>query len=215
MVRQRYLAGLGRRATADHRRVRDGRVGIPERPGLQDSDSAGEHSRHGCDRGDLQRLDSCQRREDSGEPPCEHRLSSSGGANQDDVVRARRCDLVRALHVLLALHLGEVIVDIVVVLDQGQAVTINVKGLAGTTSWPVDKVGEGTPGHFIVLVGYAGKIADPGFAPEVYIVSSDQLAEVTYVSPKGRRVVQLGRMRRTGTRYRDAWHLLINIGRAA
>jgi hypothetical protein len=141
------------------------------------------------------------------------------------IVDGYNTNLAAEFHVLSVLHrlgltanltLGnKKSVDIVVVLDQGQAVTIDVKGLAGTTSWPVDKVGEGTPGHFIVLVGYAGKIADPRFAPEVYIVPSEELAEVTYVSPKGRRVVQLGRMRRTGTRYRDAWHLLINIGSAA
>jgi hypothetical protein len=137
-----------------------------------------------------------------------------GGATVDGY----NTNLAAEFHVLSCLHrlgltanltLGnKKSVDIVVVLDQGKAITVDVKGLAGTTSWPVDKVGEGTPAHFIVLVGYAGKIADPRSAPEVYIVPSQQLADVTYVSPKGRRVVQLGRMRRTGMRYRDAWHLL-------
>lgn len=99
-------------------------------------------------------------------------------------------------------------VDIVVVLDRGAAVTVDVKGLAGNTSWPVDKVGAGSPGHYVVFVGYAGRIADPRAAPEVYVVPSQQLTDLTYVSPKGRRVVPLGRMRKAGAQYRDAWHLL-------
>jgi hypothetical protein len=38
-----------------------------------------------------------------------------------------------------------------VVRDAGDAVTVDVKGLAGTSSWPVDNVKE-RERHFIVLV---------------------------------------------------------------
>jgi hypothetical protein len=127
-------------------------------------------------------------------------------------------NLAAEFHVLSALHrlgltanltLGnKKSVDIVVVHGRGRTITVDVKGLAGNTSWPVDKVGDGKPGHFIVFVGYSGKIADPRVVPEVYVVPSQRLKPLTYVSPKGRRVVPLGRMRKAGTRYRDAWHLL-------
>ena len=72
----------------------------------------------------------------------------------------------------------------------------------------MDKVGEGSPGHYVVFVGYAGEIADPRAAPEVYVMPSQQLADLAYVSPKGRRVVPLGSMQKVGAQYRDAWHLL-------
>jgi hypothetical protein len=131
-------------------------------------------------------------------------------------------NLAAEFHVLSALHrlgltatltLGnKKSVDIVIVRDRGRALTLDVKGLAGMTSWPVDKVGAGSPDHFLVLVGYAGRIADPRVVPEVYIVPSQQLTELTYVSPKGRRVVPLGRMRKAGAQYRDAWHLLTSGG---
>jgi hypothetical protein len=99
-------------------------------------------------------------------------------------------------------------VDIAVVYDRGHAITIDVKGLAGRTSWPVDNLGTGRPGHFVVFVGYAGKIADPTSVPEVYVVPSTRLAPLIYNSPKGRKVVPLGRMRKAASRYRDAWHRL-------
>ena len=127
-------------------------------------------------------------------------------------------NLAAEFHVLSALHrlgltanltLGnKKSVDIVVVRDQGQAITIDVKGLSGKTSWPVDNIGEGKPNHFIVLVCYLGKISDPRIAPEVYVVPSKALASVTYFAPGGRRVVQLSRMRKDGSKYLDAWGLL-------
>ena len=43
-------------------------------------------------------------------------------------------------------------VDIVVVGDAGDTITVDVKGLAGKTSWPVDNVKELREKHFIILV---------------------------------------------------------------
>jgi len=99
-------------------------------------------------------------------------------------------------------------VDIVVVRERGRALTVDVKGLAGKTSWPVDRVGDGKAGHFIVFVGYGGKISDPRVPPEVYVVPSEMVAPFVYVAPGGRRVVPVGRLRKDGAAYRDAWHLL-------
>lgn len=100
-------------------------------------------------------------------------------------------------------------VDIVVVIDRGRTITIDVKGLAGTTSWPVDKIGAGEPNHFLVFVCYLGKISDTRSTPEVYVVPSQQVVHVTYISPtKSRRVVPLGRLRKESDKYRDKWSQL-------
>ncbi len=42
-------------------------------------------------------------------------------------------------------------VDIVVVRDTGDTVTVDVKGLAGKTSWPVDNVKEPGERYFICV----------------------------------------------------------------
>ncbi|MBA7537647.1 hypothetical protein ES705_29916 [subsurface metagenome] len=100
-------------------------------------------------------------------------------------------------------------VDIVVVRESGEVITVDVKGLAGTTSWPVDNVKKIARDHFLVFVSFIGKISDHSVPPEVYVVPSKCLAPLVYHSPNGRRhVVQLSRMRKDGTKLRDAWHLL-------
>src|SRR5690606_5368329 len=63
-------------------------------------------------------------------------------------------------------------VDIAVVRTAGDAVTVDVKGLEGTTGWPIDNVGPGKNGHFLVFVCFQGKISDPSVAPLVWVVPS-------------------------------------------
>jgi hypothetical protein len=100
-------------------------------------------------------------------------------------------------------------VDILVVRDSGDVVGIDVKGLAGTTSWPVDNVKKIAKGHFLVFVSFHNKINNHSIQPEVYVVPSNRLQSLVYHSPNGRRhVLQLSRMRRDGKQFRDAWPLL-------
>ena len=100
-------------------------------------------------------------------------------------------------------------VDITVVKDAGKSITIDVKGLAGRTSWPVDNLKKVNSNHFLVFVSYLGKISDPDVLPEVYIVPSRQVAKFIYHSPNGKRkVVQLSTLRKNGLRYRNAWDLI-------
>lgn len=100
-------------------------------------------------------------------------------------------------------------VDIVVVRDSGKVVTIDVKGLAGTTSWPVDNVKKIAKDHFFIFASFLGKINDHTVSAEVYVVPSQKLEPLVYHSPNGkRRVLQLARMRRDGKRFKDAWQLL-------
>ena len=100
-------------------------------------------------------------------------------------------------------------VDIVIVRDSGEVVAIDVKGLAGKTSWPVDNVTKVAKDHFLVFVSFIGKIGDHTVPPEVYVVPSKRLAPLVYHSPNGKRhVLPLSRMRKDGTRFRDAWDLI-------
>jgi len=100
-------------------------------------------------------------------------------------------------------------VDIVVVRESGDVITIDVKGLAGTTSWPVDNVKKVAKGHFLVFVSFLGKIGDHTMQPEVYVVPSKRLAPFVYHSPNGKRhVLQVSRMRKDGVEFRDAWDLV-------
>lgn len=104
-------------------------------------------------------------------------------------------------------------VDIVVVRDAGDAATVDVKGLAGKTSWPVDNLKTGRANHFIVFECFLDRITDLAVLPEVYVVPSEKVAEFTYTSPgqAKRRVVELRTLRKeNGKQFRDAWHLILN-----
>lgn len=104
-------------------------------------------------------------------------------------------------------------VDIVVVRDAGDAATVDVKGLAGKTSWPVDNIKAGKPNHFLVFVCFLDRIRDLTVVPEVYVVPSERVAEFTYTSPGAakRKVVELRvlRKRDDAREFRDGWHLIL------
>jgi hypothetical protein len=127
-------------------------------------------------------------------------------------------NLAAEFHVLSVLHrmgmeamltLGnKKSVDIVVVRNGSKVLSLDVKGLAGKSGWPVDNLRIATPDHFLAFVCYAGRIHDPEFAPEVWIVPSVRLDALTYKAPGGRRVVQRGTLRSRGAAYSNAWHLL-------
>ena len=75
-------------------------------------------------------------------------------------------------------------VDIAVVKGAGSTATIDVKGLAGTTSWPVDNVTSVKNGHFLVFVCYNGKIKMPNILPDVWVIPAAALEPYVYKSPK-------------------------------
>jgi len=101
-------------------------------------------------------------------------------------------------------------VDIVVLRGCGKAVTLDVKGLAGKTSWPVDNVKRKSRDHFLVFLSFLGKIEDLTVPPEVYVVPAARLVSLTYSNPRcTRMVVPLWRIRKKGSEFKDAWHLLM------
>jgi hypothetical protein len=99
-------------------------------------------------------------------------------------------------------------VDLVVVREAGNSVTVDVKGLAGKTSWPVDNVKEAKPHHFLVFVCYCGKIEEVEISPEVWIIPSTKLAPLIYHAPGGRKVLPRSKLLQEAQEYRNAWYLI-------
>ena len=65
-------------------------------------------------------------------------------------------------------------VDITVVLESGNALTVDVKTLTGAPEWPVEHF-RPKSAHFLTFVWYTAA-SDPNTPPRVYIVASDQLS---------------------------------------
>ena len=99
-------------------------------------------------------------------------------------------------------------VDLVVVREAGDSVTVDVKGLAGKTGWPVDNVKEAKTKHFLVFVCYYGKIEEIEMQPEVWVVPSTKLAPFVYHAPGGRKVVQRSTLLLEAQEFRNAWPLI-------
>ena len=100
-------------------------------------------------------------------------------------------------------------VDIAVIRGKGDSVTIDVKGLAGKTGWPIDNLGPGNAKHFIVFVCFQGKISDPQTAPQVWVIPSLKVASLAYQAPGGRRLMRVSALREHGNEYKDAWHSVV------
>jgi hypothetical protein len=99
-------------------------------------------------------------------------------------------------------------VDLAVVREAGDSVTVDVKGLAGRTGWPVDNVKPADSRHFLVFVCYGGKIADVETLPEVWVIPSTKLAPFVYHAPGGRKVVQRSTLLTKAGTFRNAWSLI-------
>jgi hypothetical protein len=149
------------------------------------------------------------------------------GAKTESSSDACDTNLAAEFYVLYALHrlgmnatltLGnKKRVDIVIALDAGKAITVDVKGLRGRTSWPIDNVKKGKKDHFIIFVSFLNE-SDPSVPPEVYIVPSLEIPERPIEHPaiyenkrKTRRVVPLGRAREVWKKYKDNWKLLREV----
>lgn len=109
-----------------------------------------------------------------------------------------------------ALSLGsKKAVDITVIRGEGEAVTVDVKGVAGPYDWPADNVRvPDHDRHFLVLVSFEGRIRDLAQVPSVWVVPARELAPFlrTY---RTRAVISRAAMRAEGSRFRGAWALLL------
>lgn len=105
-------------------------------------------------------------------------------------------------------------VDIIVERNE-ELLTIDVKGLKGTTSFPVDNFKKILKSHFLIFISFLNKIEIPNNLPEIYIVPSTELESIhkeldnkslIYKNPKGNRsVVELRQLRKLSHKYKDKW----------
>jgi hypothetical protein len=102
-------------------------------------------------------------------------------------------------------------VDIAVIRAAGEAVTVDVKALAGKTCWPVDNFHGAKEGHFLALVCFMGKIEDLATVPETYIVPSADVEELIYHAPGGRKTIERRTIRLSAAKYcgTEAWKQLV------
>jgi hypothetical protein len=97
-------------------------------------------------------------------------------------------------------------VDILVESKRGKVFTIDVKGLEGTTIFPLDNFVTKNRSHFLVLVSFLNKINNPETLPEIYIIPANKAEGFMYRNPKGtRQGIQLSILRREGKKYKDNW----------
>lgn len=99
-------------------------------------------------------------------------------------------------------------VDLVAVNDNGVTYTIDVKGLAGKTSWPVDNVKLEKSTHLLIFVCFRGKFGDVTSLPESWVIPSNELSRFIYQAPGGRRVVQRSHLIKEAEEFKEAWHFL-------
>jgi hypothetical protein len=111
-------------------------------------------------------------------------VPSSRSPRPEWMNRSKHLDLAAKFYVLSVLHrLGAEAnltlaqpddVDITVVQEPGHAITIDVKTLAGTKEWLIDRF-RAEKHHYVVFVCYLEPVQDPAAIPEVYILPSERL----------------------------------------
>ena len=95
-------------------------------------------------------------------------------------------------------------VDITVVLESGNALTVDIKSLAGPQEWAVTDF-RSRPGHFLMFVWYPAA-SHPNTAPSVYIVASEELSRFLASHPEDR--LSLERLDEE-VHAREAWDRLV------
>jgi hypothetical protein len=100
-------------------------------------------------------------------------------------------------------------VDIVVALPSGQTVTIDVKGVAGPHDWPCDNLKfPASAHHFIALVSFEGKMANPCTVPSVWLVPANEITPFVK-SYAVRKVIVRSAVRIQGKPYWQAWWRIV------
>lgn len=111
-----------------------------------------------------------------------------------------------------ALSLGnKKAVDITVIRDKGEALTIDVKGVAGKHDWPADNIDkELRPRHFVVFVSFNGKFDDPKVPPSIWIVPHADVEQFRSRFPGGRVNVSRAKLTANGGQYEGNWEPLLS-----
>jgi hypothetical protein len=98
--------------------------------------------------------------------------------------------------------------DIAVVKGAGNTVTVDVKGLAGTTSWPVDNVKGVKNGHFLVFCATVEKSISLTFCQKFGLFRLPPWSRSFTFYPRGGALSHRSKLRREAKEFKDAWGLL-------
>lgn len=93
-------------------------------------------------------------------------------------------------------------IDLIIKAKNGSSVSVDVKSVQGYSSIVVNNVREAA-NHFIVVVVYKNKFADPTVLPDFYIIPSDR---VTGLSENYNGQLRL--LKGSIVSYQDKWKLL-------
>lgn len=102
-------------------------------------------------------------------------------------------------------------IDIILNLNDEKQLTIDVKGLQGTTLFPLDNVNEKAdkPNHFIVFLSFLNKMDEISVVPEMFVIPHNKLNDFLYQNPKGnRKGINLSMLRNTANEYKNNWNQL-------
>ena len=101
-------------------------------------------------------------------------------------------------------------VDISVICDEGDAITVDVKASATKAEWPLGKHKQPRhpERHFVALVGYEDRIGDLTSLPRVWIVPFPQLEPLLRHYRGDMTVISRSEITKSGAQFENAWHLL-------
>jgi hypothetical protein len=100
-------------------------------------------------------------------------------------------------------------VDITVVRAAGDAVTIDVKGVAGKYDWPADNISlMPRKRHFFAFVSFEGKFEDPRAVPSIWVVPHVHVEQFR-AKYSGRSNVSRAKLVAEGDSFRENWALLL------
>jgi hypothetical protein len=101
-------------------------------------------------------------------------------------------------------------VDILVARQAGDAVTVEVKGVAKRYDWPAGNLQSAAPDrHYVVLLSFEGKIENPQMPPpRAWVVPFTEIERYLRRYPGGRCNVSRSAMIHEGVQYENAWHLI-------
>ncbi len=103
-------------------------------------------------------------------------------------------------------------VDIVVVREAGDAVTVEVKGVADKYEWPADNLVTSSPdSHFVALVCYEGEIDNPTMPPPKVWVFPFLDIEPFKRHYRIRTNVMRSKVLSEGGKYENAWPLILGV----
>lgn len=101
-------------------------------------------------------------------------------------------------------------VDITVIFEEGKALTIDVKAVAGKMDWLLgNSEFHMTKNHFVVLVSYEGRFSNLSHLPRVWIVPSVKLAPFVKVAGNNKtRYLSRKTFLVDGEEFENAWNLI-------